>query len=324
MADSSEVRAGIFVLVALVILGFGLLWIVGSSPLGGGQADYEVLMRGSAGVRRGDRIRVSGVEVGRIKSIDLRPGEEWPIVFHVVIGDGVMITSGSVARITSDGLLGAPYLEILAGPLEGDPLPSGSRILGTSGGSFIDTLDGMGQVTDRMPVLIDQLTGLVANINLEVGPLLGKFRTLLSDQNIEALSASLSSLNQTVEEVGPRILTLVSRFDALAARLDEGLSEIPELTSEITTLTKNLHEAFGPDGERLSRVLDSAAGALDSADGALSAMEGHNPELEALLQNLNEAASNLKSLSQTLKERPSLLMRFPRQPDRKPGEGVEP
>ena len=31
----------------------------------------------------------------RDKSIDLRPGEEWPIVFHVVIGDGVMITSGS-------------------------------------------------------------------------------------------------------------------------------------------------------------------------------------------------------------------------------------
>jgi phospholipid/cholesterol/gamma-HCH transport system substrate-binding protein len=308
------------VILSLVILGFGTLWIVGFSPMGGGQVDYEVMLKSSSGVRRGDRIRVSGVEVGRIKSADLRPGEEWPILFEVEIQEGIVLTEGSLARITSDGLLGAPYLEIVAGPLANEPLPTGSRIVGTDGGSLMDTLDGMGESTAKMPVLIEQLTDLVSNINHEVGPLLGSFRTLLSEENVDTISSSLASLNQTTEDVGPRLSALVSRLDSLATRLDEGLSEVPDLTHEITTLTKHLHEAVGPDGERLSRVLDSAADTLDSTAGALSSMAGHNAELESILTNLDDAAINLKSLSQTLKERPSLLMRFPRQPDRKPGD----
>ena len=323
MADMSEVRAGIFVLLALVILGFGTLWIVGYSPVGGGQLEYEVLLKSSAGVRKGDRIRLSGIGVGRIKTIDLRPGEDWPVVFNVEIEQGVVLTEGSAARITSDGLLGAPYLELVAGALGSDPLPAGSQIMGSGGGTLMDTLDGMGESTAKLPELIQQLSELIANINHEVGPLLGSFRTLLSDQNIDAISGSLSSLSQTTDEVGPRILTLVSSLDALAVRLDEGLSGIPDLTAEITTLTKNLHAAIGPDGERLSRVLDSAAGTLDSATGTLSAVGAHNAELDSILRDLDDATTNLKSLTQTLKERPSLLMRFPGQPDRKPGEEVK-
>lgn len=323
MGNTSEVRAGIFVLLAMVILGFGTLWIVGFSPVGGGHATFEILLRGSAGVRRGDRIRVSGVEVGRVKSIDLRPGEDWPIIFHVEIEDGITLSHGSVARITSDGLLGAPYLEIVAGPHDGRPLLPGSRIMGTEGGTLMETLNGMGESTERLPVLIEQLSDLVANINNEVGPLLGSFRTLMSDENVTAISESLSSLSRTTDEVGPRILTLVSRLDSLAARLDDGLRGIPELTSEITILSRNLHTAVGPEGARLSRVLDSAAGTLDSAASALAAVDGHNAELDSILRDLDEATTNLKSLSQTLKERPSLLIRYPGQPDRKPGEGVK-
>ena len=46
-SERNEVRAGLFVLGALVILGFGTLWIVGFKPLAGRQTSYEVLMKGT-------------------------------------------------------------------------------------------------------------------------------------------------------------------------------------------------------------------------------------------------------------------------------------
>ncbi|MEE8277366.1 MAG: MlaD family protein [Thermoanaerobaculia bacterium] len=324
MAERSEIRAGLFVVTGLAILGVGTLWIVGFSPLAGRQTTYEVLMKMSSGVRTGDRVRVSGIEVGRVKRVDLRAGEEWPVLFHVTLDEGVSLTTGSTARITSDGLLGAPYLEIVAGPSDGAPLPPGSRIMGTEGGTVTHTLEGLGQATDRLPALLDQTNELVGKINREIEPLLSRFQALLSEQNIAAISDSLATLSPTLEEVGPRLSELVSRLDSLAAQLEDGIRGVPELTSEVTALVDDLRQAIGPGGERLAGVFDSAESTLGSAEDALSAVGGNSAELEAMLRDLRAAAANLKSLSQTLKERPALLMRFPRPPDRKPGEGVEP
>jgi ABC-type transporter Mla subunit MlaD len=201
--------------------------------------------------------------------------------------------------------------------------PVGSRIVGTESGSVTQTLEGLGQATDRLPLLLDQTTELIGKINGEIEPLLGRFHALLSEENVGALSGSLGTLRTTLEEVGPHLSDLVSRLDSLASQLEDGVSGIPDLASEITDLAQELRLAIGPEGERLAGFLDTAESTLGSAGGALSTVTGNSAELDAMLRDLREAAANLRSLSQTLKERPSLLMRFPRPPDRKPGEEVE-
>ena len=323
MADRSEVRAGVFVVLALAILVAGIIWIVGLTPLRGPKATYEVSMKRSAGVRRGDRIRVSGIEVGRVKAIELRAGEEWPVLFHVAMDQDVGLTAGSSARITSDGLLGAPYLEILAGPSDANPLPPGSQIVGAEGGSIMGVLDGLGNATDRLPLLLDEATDLAAKLNRELGPLLGSLKMVLSDRNVDEISGALATLRPLLEEIGPRTSELVSRLDSVAAQIESGVSGVPALTDEVSALVGELRQAIGPGGGRLAGLLDSAESSFGTADGALATIEGNSAELDAMLRDLREAAANLRSLSQTLKERPSLLLRYPRPPEHKPGEGDE-
>ena len=323
MADRSEIRAGVFVVLALAILVAGTIWIVGFTPLKGPKATYEVLMKSSSGVRRGDRIRVSGIEVGRVKAIELRAGEDWPVIFRIAMDEDVALTAGSSARITSDGLLGAPYLEILAGPGDGTPLPAGSRIVGTESASIMEALDGLGGTTDRLPLLLDRATELVGKLNHEVEPLMGGFKALLSEQNVDEISGILAALRPLLEEVGPRASELISRLESLAAEIENGASGVPELTDEVGDLVGDLRQAIGPGGGRLAGLLDSAESTFGTADGALATVEGNSAELDAMLRDLREAAANLRSLSQTLKERPSLLLRYPRPPERKPGEGEE-
>ena len=323
MADRGEVRAGVFVVLALAILVTGTIWIVGFTPLKGPKATYEVLMKSSSGIRRGDRVRVSGIEVGRVKAIELRAGEEWPVIFRVAMDEDVALTAGSSARLTSDGLLGAPYLEILAGPGEGAPLPPGSRIVGSESASIMEALDGLAATTDRLPLLLDRATELAGTLNREVEPLLGGLRALLSEQNIDEISGTLAALRPLLEELGPRASELVSRLESLAAEIEKAASGVPELTDEVAALVGDLRQAIGPGGDRLARLLDAAETTFGTADGALAIVAGNSAELDAMLRDLREAAANLRSLSQTLKERPSLLLRYPRPPEHKPGEGED-
>lgn len=323
MADRSEVRAGLFVISALAILGVATLWIVGFSPFRGRKVEYEIVMKSSSGVRSGDRVRVSGIQVGRVNEMKLRAGEEWPVVFVVGLDEDVRLTEGSSARITSDGLLGAPYLQIEAGPADAPPLPPGSRIEGGTGGTLTDAIEGLGGVTDRLPALLDKTSELLTKINVEIEPLLAGFQGVVSEENVEALSRTLASLGPTLDEIRPRLSQLVERLDGLAGEIEGAIGGVPDLTAEVKGLAEDLRSALGEDGSRLTGVLERAQTTLGSADGALATVDGNSAELDAMIRDLREAAANLRSLSQTLKERPAMLLRYPKPRDRAPGDGDE-
>jgi phospholipid/cholesterol/gamma-HCH transport system substrate-binding protein len=314
---ASEIRAGIFVILALALLGAGTLWIVGRSPRGTAEIDYEVSMKGSAGVRRGDRVRVSGIEVGRVKKVELVPDAEWPVLFHISIDETVSIRRGASARITADGLLGAPYLEVLAGPLGTEPLAAGARIPGSQGGGLNDSLEQLSGVADQVGTLLEKASGAVE----EIEPLMDRFHRLLSDENVEAISETLALLGPTIDHAGARLTDLTRQLETLMAHLQEGVAGLPDLSAEANELVQDLRLAVGEDGERLAKVLDSAAATLDSADGALATVGENSHELDAMLADLRAAAANLRTLSQDLKRRPALLLRSPTVPDRKPGGG---
>ncbi len=319
MADRSEVRAGIFVVSALAILALGTLWILGS-PLGGDQRDFEIQMKSSGGVRRGDRVRLSGIEVGRVRELELLPGDERPVLFRVAIDREVELTDGSTARLTTDGLLGAPYLELVAGPPEAPVLSAGSRIVGAESSDINQALDAVAVVGDRMPELLDQASGTLARVEAEVEPLLASLQRLLSDENVDTMSRVITKLEPTIEEVGERLTALAEHLDELATELGEGLGGVPELSTELRGLVGDLRAAVGEDGSRLAGVLDAADQTIGTADGALATLELNAEEIDATFRDLREAAANLRSMTQSIKERPSLLLRRPAAPEREPGE----
>lgn len=315
VTDGNTIRAGLFVIVALAILVIGSLWVAGFH-LGGAQTTYEVQMKSSAGIRQGDRVRLAGVEVGRVQGVELHPGEEWPVVFRVALDAAIAVTEGASARLTADGLLGTPYLEIDPGPAGAPPLAPGSPIVGVGAASATEALSGLDELSDRAAVALEEVTLLLQSLSGRTGPLLERFERLLSDDNLDSIRGSLAALRDTLEESGPRLSVLLGRLDELATDLDSGVEEIPELTGALQGLVADLRAALGPEGGRLASVLDSAG-------AGMSAVEMNRGELEAMVRDLREATANLKAFTEAIKERPSRLVRRSRAPDRKPGEGAE-
>jgi phospholipid/cholesterol/gamma-HCH transport system substrate-binding protein len=317
----SEIWTGVFVSAALLILLGGTLWIAGARPLGGHRNDSRVAMKSAGGVRSGDPVRVAGVEVGRVEGVRLDPGGEWPVTFRVELDAGVPVSKEATARLATDGLLGAPYLEIDPGPASAPPLPEGQAIEGAGPQGLDAALERVDDLAARATELVAETTTLVRDLQRQIRPVTERLADLLSEENVAEVEAAVAALRRTLEETGPRLPPLLDRLNAVAAELEEGVAEVPELSAEIGSLADDLQRALGPDGERLAGVLDAARETLDTADGALGVVGDNRAELEAAIRDLREATDNLRTFSQAVQEQPSRVLRRTRWPDRQPGDG---
>ncbi|WP_306154153.1 outer membrane lipid asymmetry maintenance protein MlaD [Roseovarius sp. MMSF_3281] len=111
--NTTEVIVGGAVLA--VALGF-LVYAGQATGLSGGQDEYQLAasFRSADGVDVGTDVRMAGVKVGRVTGIQLDPGTyRASTVFTVQ--EGIEVPDDSAVSISSEGLLGGNYVEILPG-----------------------------------------------------------------------------------------------------------------------------------------------------------------------------------------------------------------
>ena len=318
----SDVSVGVFVLTALGMLIAGSLWIVGSGAFRTTGNAYTVLMKDSAGLQPGNRVRVAGVTVGRIRSVELLPGETWPVRIRVRVRAEAALRDDSSAGISTVGLLGMPFLQIDPGSAQRPLLESGGTIEGGGAGGIASALAEVDELSDRAKELMKQATGLLQTVSAEISPVLNGLERMLSEKNAANVTELLENMNHTVAQSGPRLSKLMERLDGLVAQIESGLVKLPELTQGFGELIEDLRAALGPDGERLAGLLESATHGLDSVDQALSSVSGNRHEIEATLADLRDTTANLKAFTAMLNERPFSLVRMKLPSDRKPGEGA--
>lgn len=111
--NTTEVLVGGAVLA--VAIGF-LVYAGQATGLSGGQSEYPLAasFRSADGVEIGTDVRMAGVKVGRVTGIELDPATyRASTVFTVQ--EGIEVPDDSAVSVSSEGLLGGNYVEILPG-----------------------------------------------------------------------------------------------------------------------------------------------------------------------------------------------------------------
>jgi len=317
-----HVRLGLFVLAALAILIAGSLWIAGSAFFGGPRPTYDVLLENSAGIQAGDRVRVAGVAVGRVRRTELRPGDEWPVLLRVAIRPGVVLHHDSSASIATAGLLGAGFLQIDPGSAGEPVLEPGGRIHGHTPMGLemalarADEMAGkIGGLIDRASVALDELLPRIVAIADRAG-------RLTSEENTRNVEQLFLGLRETLDRTQPDLIAMVKNFRGVSEEFGESVENLPELSARLEAILAGIEGALGPDGERLAAVLDSAQRTLRTADSSMGVIGDNREELSIALADLAESLANLKSFTRQIKEQPYSLVRIRHPKDRKPGDGV--
>ena len=117
MTSAAE-RAELWVGAAVLAVAVGFLaWSTGGTalrnPLGGGY-ELRAAFPNVDGIEVGTDVRVAGVKVGRVASVELNP-QTYFAEARLRLPERISLPSDSAALIQSDGLLGGAYIELQPG-----------------------------------------------------------------------------------------------------------------------------------------------------------------------------------------------------------------
>lgn len=253
--------------VALVIVGLSLNVSRISSLF---EAHYRADFERGSGLRSGDPVRVSGVTVGQVRSVQLE-GDHVEVSFNV---DGIDLGDQTKARVRSDNALGAKFLDVdPAGEGDVDAIPleqtSGSYDV-TAGLSDLTRTEAdldVDQLADSLNALSDTFSGTAPELASAIEGV-GRISEVLAarDSELQTLLSSASSLSGVLAERNEDIVQIVSDGNSLLEELSNRRLVIRSLlanaraaTTELQGLVADHEDTLGPVLRRIrdfAKVLD--------------------------------------------------------------------
>lgn len=220
---------GLLVLVAGVLFFWGLYYLLGNPVLSGGRTVIVALDDG-AGLKRGDRVNLQGVQVGSVRAVQLEPPDR--VSVELEVDDDVRLPADTRARIRAD-VFGVHMID----------LRPGTALVTLEAGDTI-----RGAATPTLPDLATELSDAAQSV-------LNRADSLLAPEAVANVHAVASILPASAKELGAAFTEL--RHAAASLRRSAQGVESAEVGDA-------LGRALG-EMEHSSRAFTSAAVAMESS-----------------------------------------------------------
>ena len=289
MAMSREVRVGLFLVVAFLIL-IALFELLGKETIFGRMVEYRTSFKSIPGLKLGDPVRLAGVGVGSVRDIRVI-GARVEVVMRVKPGTPVKTDSMATIKLTS--LLGTNFVDLTFGSPAAQVAPPGS-LLQSSEPPDLNTL--LARLNDA--------AGDIQTLAKQVNEGLGK--------SIEPISAAFQSMDKIAKKI--------EKGEGTLGRLvtDDGLyREIRGMAGNLSRVSEQLAKGQGTLGKLLTddalyRDLRSLSAELRGTSGSLSRVmkdiesgKGSLGKLvkdEALYNDARETLAGLRNFSKGISE----------------------
>jgi phospholipid/cholesterol/gamma-HCH transport system substrate-binding protein len=334
----TELRVGLVVIGSLVILAFTILYIgsTGGSPWA---ATYHVkaLMSDVNGLKTGAPVRVGGVEVGTVTTVDFAPEGSGMVEVDMRLDHRVRsrVTTQSTVTLGALGLLGEKAVDITPST-KGVPIEDGGLLAGVAEDPFKGLLSDASDSTTHLRRILtrmdagegtigktlrdEELYTRMVDVSLRLQQVMSK---------LESPSGPLGRLVND-QEMSRRLASSVRGIDTIVSRIEGGkgdlgiLSKDEELARDLKNLTRSMSDIAG----QLQRG-EGSAGKLLKDDALYRRMDGLSTRLDALVtkaekgegtvgrivqdpalyENLNASAKDLRALIGDIRKDPRKYLR---------------
>jgi phospholipid/cholesterol/gamma-HCH transport system substrate-binding protein len=308
----SRVRVGLLIILALLIVAYGVYRIGSLYNLFTKRYQLVTLVPSAAGLLKGAQVTLAGQRVGLVDGIDFIPlgshGNDHLMV-HLSINRKVQtyIRTNSVARIRTQGALGDKYIDITPGTLGHRVLQPGDTIPGIAAIEFEDILATASATLTATQGLVGDLRQVVQRLNRGEGTL----GLMLNDPTLyrEMLGATtqLRALLTEIQRADGTLGRLI-RDPALYEQVHGAVARVDSLGMEILHGHGTLGQLIQSDS--LYRALYGVAGRADSALGTITRLlegEGTVQRLltdPALYDQFLKAVIDLQTLIDDIRANP--------------------
>lgn len=184
MKNTLETRLGIFVVLAVLAAVIILETVGGIQLLKGGyhlKADFNTVQD----LKVGDKVRMAGVEIGRIETIALTNNK---VEVTMKIYKDKTVKTDSTAKVKFTGLLGQNFVEVTFGSPGAPPAEPGSVLASAEQPDLTAIMEKIDSVASGVENLTKSFTGF------KVDELLGPLTDFIK-ANKDPLSATISNVN---------------------------------------------------------------------------------------------------------------------------------
>jgi len=207
----TETKVGAFVVIAIATLAY-IAMHLGALKLNLRSYDpYTVVFQNISGLAKKADVKIAGVKVGWVDKIKLtNNGSTAEVV--IMLGDRYRLYSDASVEISQEGLLGAKFISLRPGSLEGKLLTPGTSLTlnGNTPVSMDDVISSINQVAQKIDLFISKITPVADSVN--------------------SLNAAIKKLDQFLEQ----------KFDKVVGNIDGTACEIKSIAQKINNSNGSL------------------------------------------------------------------------------------
>jgi phospholipid/cholesterol/gamma-HCH transport system substrate-binding protein len=246
---SNEFKVGLFVAGAVSIIITGYMWSFDGVHAAEPQYQVHVGVPSADGLWVGTPVKLAGVEIGAIESIDIDGSRAR---LRLTIREAYQLSVDSAVELKSSGLLGDRYVAVFPGTEDALVQDEGVLELRHKGGD------------------LDQITQQVEDITADVKAITKVVRELVeNEKNTEHIEASLANVDALTESL--KLIVTENRRD-IAAITDS----IRRLSESLELYAKDASGGINEEIDKIQHATDTLQRSLESVESITSKIdEGH-------------------------------------------------
>lgn len=248
---------GILVVTVAVLLGAAVVWLTGGADRIAYQT-YTIYFKHQSldGLAIGSPVKMRGIKVGVVAGYRFATGRDEAVSVTARIDEGVPVHVGAVAYIKRNLVTGIATVEITNG-LSDSPL-------------LVYVRPG-----ERYPVIaegssdIDKVTTAVSRLAVNGAQVLDKMSLLMSDENREAITATLASLREVSAYIAENKTALADTAQSVREASDQVKLAGDNVSKAATRIERNV-DKVSTNADAALKQATAVLGKLDTDVGMIS------------------------------------------------------
>jgi phospholipid/cholesterol/gamma-HCH transport system substrate-binding protein len=286
---------GAFVLVLGAALVAGILWIASGGAF---QKKYDpylaIMVESVSGLNLNAPVKYNGVEVGKVRSIELDKAKPQNVRLVFAIERGTPVKQDTVAVLKTQGLTGIAYVELEGGAPESPPL--------------VATAENQLPEIRTKPSLSARLENVLTTALAKMDRMSGAIDALLSEKNQAAFSSALADIATLTRTLAARKDTIDAGIVGAAKTFDNSARISAQLGPVIERIGRSA-DAIEKLGIEATSVTKTAGKTINTVGGDVQRFTSETlPELERLLGELTALSASLRRLSDQTERNPSSVL----------------
>ena len=291
---------GAFVLALGAVLIAGVLWLASGGAF---QKKYDLYLaieeESVAGLNLNAPVKYNGVDVGKVRDIQLDPENPERVRLIFAIERGTPIKVDTVAVLKTQGLTGIAYVELNGGARDSAPLRASAP--------------GEYPVIRTKPSLSARLENVLTTVLAKLDSTSSSINAILSDENRLAFKSALADIAAVSHTLAARKDTLDAGIVSAARTFDNGARVSAQLGPVIERINRSA-EAVEKMGDEVTLASSNAGKTVDSVGADMKRFTAETlPELQRLLGEISVLSTSLRRLSEQTERNPAGLL-FGRSP----------